>query len=221
MKDRRWDVDERGSGIASGEPFAPGVRDLLAHMGQPDWLAEDADAHLLPHLDGAASGPLRILSSRTDEDGVFVVELSWEGDPLRHDDLRRALFTLAGSVAEGATAIVQRTEPDALVFEMTTGMLDDQTDFRSHGHLLRFVVQRPGDELAEQPLRLASDVLSSLEPLRERVPGRGGGGPPRRTGRRASGVDPDGGLRLEKNELRELLGASGVWRLGEPPGACG
>ena len=143
MKDRRWDVDERGSGIASGEPFAPGVRDLLAHMERPDWVAEDAHAHLLPHLDGAASGPLRILSSRTDEDGVFVVELSWEGDPLRHDDLRRALFTLGGSVAEGATAIVQRTEPDALVFEMTTGMLDDQTEFRSHGHLLRFVVQRP------------------------------------------------------------------------------
>src|SRR5436190_13063298 len=54
---RRWETDARGHGIASGEAFAGNVRDLAAMMADPDWVAEDPEAHLLPHLQAACAAP--------------------------------------------------------------------------------------------------------------------------------------------------------------------
>lgn len=141
VKDRRWDVDEKGAGVASGDAFVPGVREFLDHMARPAWVAEDPHAHLLPHLERASNELLRVTSSRFEEEGVFVVQLDWHGEPGRHDHLRRAVYSLVGAVAEGASAIVQRAGEEGVVFELTTGMLDDQTEFKSHGHLVRLVVR--------------------------------------------------------------------------------
>lgn len=48
--DRRWDLDARGRGIGDGPRLVPGARELLDALARPDWVAEDPDAHLLPHL---------------------------------------------------------------------------------------------------------------------------------------------------------------------------
>ena len=112
-------------------------------MARPDWVAEHPDAHLLPHLERGSTALLQVVSTRSARDGVFEVKLAWSGEPGRHDDLRSAVFSLIGTIAEGATAVVQRPEAGATVFEVTTGMLDDQTHFKSHGHLVRLVVEPP------------------------------------------------------------------------------
>jgi hypothetical protein len=48
--ERRWDNDTRGRGVADGGWIAPGVRRLLGALAEADWVAEDPDVHLLPHL---------------------------------------------------------------------------------------------------------------------------------------------------------------------------
>ena len=136
---RRWDVDERGHGVADGRRLAPGAAELLEALHEPDWVAEQPEAHLLPHLrracDQGAVG-LRLDGTRTEPDGAFVVDLHWSGprDDLR--GLRAAAFALIGEVAESATYIRQRDEPGAIVYEVGTGMLAPDTDFASHGHVL-------------------------------------------------------------------------------------
>ena len=47
---RRWDTDERGTGIGSGEPFLPNIAKLGDAMRDPSWVTEDPELHLLPHL---------------------------------------------------------------------------------------------------------------------------------------------------------------------------
>jgi hypothetical protein len=57
VRARRWDGDERGHGVTDGAALAPGVQRLLTATTQPDWVAEDPDAHLLPHLRRACGQP--------------------------------------------------------------------------------------------------------------------------------------------------------------------
>ena len=78
---RRWDTDERGTGIGSGEPFLPNIAKLGDAMRDPSWVTEDPELHLLPHLEKACSepgSPLRLVSARS-AGLVFVVELEWTG----------------------------------------------------------------------------------------------------------------------------------------------
>jgi hypothetical protein len=53
--------------------------------------------------------------------------------------LQADVLRLLGMVIEGATyiEIKQRDADDSLVVDVVTGLLDDQTPFRSHGHTLR------------------------------------------------------------------------------------
>jgi hypothetical protein len=139
---RRWDLDERGAGIASGEPFADGVDALREHMRAPDWVTEDAGAHLLHHIRRAceAVGGFDVLGERQGDDGVYVVRLVWHGEP-DLGSMREALFGLVGAFAESSTHVRQRTLPDAVEYDVVTGMLPDETPFRTHGHLVRFRVE--------------------------------------------------------------------------------
>ena len=47
---QRWDTDERGRGIASAAAFAPALERLLDAARRPDWVAEEPEHHLLPHV---------------------------------------------------------------------------------------------------------------------------------------------------------------------------
>jgi len=138
--ERRWDIDERGRGIGDGTRMAPGARDLVAALELPDWVAEEPEAHLLPHLERACAvqgSPLELESAEALPDAAYELRLRWLG---RRGDLRAAraaAFALIGVIAESATYVRQRDPVgDELLFEVATGMLDEDTEFATHGHTL-------------------------------------------------------------------------------------
>ena len=138
---RRWDGDERGRGIASGEPHLPHVRRLAGALERPDWVAEEPELHLLPHLERAALG-LGLGLGGASRDGVtYELRLTWLGDQGRRP-LRRAAHALIGSVAEESTHVVEWVDGDAVVFEVATGTVANDAPFAPHGHLLRLRITR-------------------------------------------------------------------------------
>ena len=143
MKAFRWDGDQTGHGIADGEPFTPAVRRLLDAMVMPDWVAEDPDAHLLPHLRSwceEPDSPWSLLSAELDG-AMYVVTLDWLRQGAGIGRLRADVFALIGSVAELSTHVHQRVAGDEAEYDVTTGMLDGESWFRGHGHVLRLRVR--------------------------------------------------------------------------------
>ena len=135
MKDRRWDIDERGHGVSDASALAPGVHELIEALTIEDWVAEDPEAHLLPHIERACrDAGLDVLDHRV-EDAMLVVRIAWPGVPTS-GAARQAAYALVGSFAESATSVRQR----GLSFEVVTGMLEQDTLFRSHGHLVRLEI---------------------------------------------------------------------------------
>jgi hypothetical protein len=147
-KDRRWDIDERGHGVADARRLAPRIGELARAVEEEDWIAEQPEMHLWPHLERAieadgspwASGAFAI-----DHDGTLVVELVHapvDGDGARAR-LYGDLFRLLGLVLEGASFVEvdQSRNEAALVVDVVTGLLEDQTPFRGHGHTIRFRVR--------------------------------------------------------------------------------
>ena len=78
---RRWDVDERGHGVGSGEAFSPNVDELADAIPAPGGSTEEPEAHLLPHLRTScdASGSRWTLTSWTVDEGILIVDVSWAG----------------------------------------------------------------------------------------------------------------------------------------------
>lgn len=138
---QRWSGDTRGYGATSGFSLLPALDALRDAMTQATWIAEEPEAHLLPHIRRACETPgssWRLVSARTDE-GVLVVSL-------RHKDsehlarLRADALALIGSFVEANTFIREWRRGDEAVFEVVTGMLDGDGAFAGHGHLVRLVV---------------------------------------------------------------------------------
>ena len=140
MVNRRWDTDERGHGIADARQFADGARDLVAAMETTDWVAEEPEAHLLPHIRRVCDGsPLSLVDAEVAEDGVLVVKLRWEGGDESHwPDVWRVI----GSFAESASYLHHGREDGTEVFDVVTGMLAGETHFAPHGHTVRLRVTR-------------------------------------------------------------------------------
>lgn len=135
---RRWDIDARGRGVASAAAFLPEAEALAAAMREPDWVAEDPDHHLLPHVRRFCAGPtLLALDDWSIEDGVLVLDLAFEGGTWR--ERREAVFALIGTFAEAAT-LVREVVPDR-DFVVVTGALEGDTEFAPHGHTLRLRVR--------------------------------------------------------------------------------
>jgi hypothetical protein len=143
-KERRWDVDERGDGVADAAAAAGRIDELRAHATRPGWVAEEPEAHLWPHIERAITAdgsPWLGATHSTDPDGRLVVDLVHA--PVADDRARAALladvFRLLGLVAESATFIEIEEWRDApLVMDVVTGVLDDQSPFKAHGHTIRF-----------------------------------------------------------------------------------
>jgi hypothetical protein len=115
------------------------VRRLLEAMHQSDWVAEEPELHLLPHLVATlarSDSPLRLLGTRTDADGSFVVDLEWTGPAPSRREQRAAIFTLVGAIAESATAVHEEGCEDGATFRVVTGLLEGDSPFASHGHTL-------------------------------------------------------------------------------------
>jgi hypothetical protein len=146
MAGDRWEGDERGEGIADATQFMDGAAELIAAMRRPNWVAEQPELHLLPHLEHACGTlPLRIVNARTADDGSFEVCLRWIGDDPGVGVIRAAIFGLLGGVAEPASYIRQRRtrssegSGEMLTFDVVTGIVDE-TPFKPHGHTLRLSI---------------------------------------------------------------------------------
>ncbi len=144
MGGKRWDVDETGHGLASGEAFGPNLEELSTAMRDPGWVTEDPDIHLLAHLRSACdeAGSRWSIDAVRDEDGVLIVDVRWAGESQSAGALRRDAFALLGRVAEDSTHIRQRVFDDRTEFEMATGALAGVTPFLPHGHPVRVRVRR-------------------------------------------------------------------------------
>jgi hypothetical protein len=130
MKDRRWDIDERGHGVTDASALAPGVHELAEAMSIEDWVTEEPEAHLLPHIVRACGDTsVSVLDFRLDG-AVLHVRL---GSPESRSEAHADVFRLIGSFAEAATSVRQR----GLVYEVVTGVLDSDSRFKTHGHLVR------------------------------------------------------------------------------------
>lgn len=148
MGKRRWDGDDRGAGIGSGGALAPGIEALRAQLEAPDWIAEDPHAHLLPHIVRAcaAGEDLAVLDTKLESDGVYEVTLDWRPHAAS-PTLRERVFAVIGAFAESSTHIAQRRRGDDMEYDVVTGMLAHQTQFRTHGHLVRFRI--PGSHVPD------------------------------------------------------------------------
>jgi hypothetical protein len=145
-KDRRWDIDARGDGVADASALGARIDELRAHTVRPLWVAEEPDVHLWPHLERAiraTDSPWTGFDWSIDGDGRLVVELA---HPLVEGDRPRAalqveVLKLLGHVVESSTYLeIERQGDGVLVVDVVTGVLDDQSPFKAHGHTLRFRV---------------------------------------------------------------------------------
>jgi hypothetical protein len=70
----RWDIDERGRGVADATRLIPDAETLVGFMAEEDWVTEEPDAHLLPHVRRvAARFPLEETRAEIDGEGVLAI----------------------------------------------------------------------------------------------------------------------------------------------------
>ncbi|PZG03093.1 hypothetical protein [Nonomuraea aridisoli] len=136
---RRWDVDERFTGVGDAAALLPVVEQLAEAMRAEGWVTEEPEAHLLPHLRRAPGW--EVLGERLLEDGVYEVRARPAAE-LRGIALHREVIRLLSVIAEPSFLV--RQAGDA-VFECVTGVMPgDPPGYRSHGHLVRVVVEPSG-----------------------------------------------------------------------------
>ena len=136
---KRWDSDDRFTGMADASAFAPAVEELAALAHRPGWVAEDPGIHLAPQRRSASVDGVRIIQIRTGQDGVLAVDAECDRGASR-GELRRRAWVLLGTVAEPAASVRERRDGDAAVFEVVTGIPDGAGPFASHGHTLRLTL---------------------------------------------------------------------------------
>jgi hypothetical protein len=138
---RRWDIDERGRGVASAAEAVPDLDRLRAAMQEPDWVTEDPQVHLLPHMERMCAERGWTVTRAEVVDAVLEIDVAAPADSVRS---REAGFTLLATFAEASTHVVERSPDlgrDVELF-VTTGMLegDSGPGFAPHGHTVRIRV---------------------------------------------------------------------------------
>jgi hypothetical protein len=136
---RRWDTDDRLVGVADASGFAQGIEELAELARRPGWVAEEPEAHLVPHLRDANITGLQLVECQTRQDGVLAVSGTYTPDTSRHD-LRQRAWALLGSIAEPAASVREHLDGQAVVFEVVTGIPDGSGPFASHGHSVRLTL---------------------------------------------------------------------------------
>ena len=139
---KRWDTDDRFTGVADGSAFAAGVEELAGLARRPGWVAEEPGVHLVPHLRGARVAGLRLSGWHTGEDGVLEAVAEHRAGESR-GGLRRQAWALLGEIAEPAASVRERTDGDSVIFEVVTG-IPDGGRFASHGHTVRLTLRPAG-----------------------------------------------------------------------------
>jgi hypothetical protein len=138
---RRWDIDERGHGVASAESAVPDLDRLRAAMLEPDWVTEDPEAHLLPHVQRLCAAGYWQLDRSAVVDGVLEVDVAAPRTPTATP--RAVAFAVLGTFAEASTHVVEESTDVGRVVQLlaTTGMLEGDGVFAPHGHTVRIRVR--------------------------------------------------------------------------------
>jgi hypothetical protein len=107
---RRWDDDQRGHGGGDAERLVPGARELVAAFSQADWVAEQPEIHLRPHVEARCQRDprLALIEANTDGGHPYVLGFEWRGANPSVGEARAAVLSLIGSFAESPTYVRQR-----------------------------------------------------------------------------------------------------------------
>jgi len=134
-------VDERGRGVASASAAVPDLDRLRAAMLEPDWVTEDPEAHLLPHVERLCTERGWRLDAADVVDAVLRIEVSAPRASVGSS--REAAFALLGTFAESSTHVVAQSAAVGRDVEIlaTTGMLEGDGAFAPHGHSVRICVR--------------------------------------------------------------------------------
>ncbi|MBF8185838.1 hypothetical protein ITP53_08800 [Nonomuraea sp. K274] len=97
MEQRRWNIDERFTGVSDAAAMLPAVHELEEAMRGDGWVTEDPDAHLLPHLRRAPGW--EVLGARLLDDGFYEVRARPEERPAGIG-MHRAVIRLLSVIAE-------------------------------------------------------------------------------------------------------------------------
>lgn len=110
-------------------------------MLEPDWVAEDPEAHLLPHMRRLCAERGWELTRSDVADAVLEVDVVAPAATVRSP--YEAAFSLLGTFAEASTHVVERSTDVGKEVELfvTTGMLEGDGVFAPHGHTVRISVR--------------------------------------------------------------------------------
>ena len=136
---KRWDTDDRFAGAADASAFAAGIQELANLARRPGWVAEEPEAHLVPHLRAASIDGLHLVDCHTGDDGVLAVTATYDPGASR-SAIRHRAWQLLGTIAEPAASVREHADGDTVVFEMVAGIPDGPGPFASHGHSLRLTL---------------------------------------------------------------------------------
>jgi hypothetical protein len=147
---KRWDTDDRYTGVADASDFAPAIEELAALARRPGWVTEDPENHLVPHLQEAGVPGLRVLGYQPDGNGVLHVTAEYhEGDS--RGEIRRHAWALIATVAELATSVREDDDGGTVVFDVVTGIPENAGRFATHGHTIRLTLMPPANPPRQVP----------------------------------------------------------------------
>src|SRR6187402_1767938 len=95
----RWDIDERGIGVGDACGHLARLDALRAAAAETGWVAEEPEAHLLPHIERhlADGAPFTLEGATTEPDGTLLVAVRWAGEPdAGRGTIRMAAYALIG-----------------------------------------------------------------------------------------------------------------------------
>jgi hypothetical protein len=114
-------------------------------MLEPDWVAEEPELHLLSHVGGVCTERgYQLERAGVGEGCVLEIEVTVPGG--RRREVREASFAILGSFAESSTHVVERAlDEGGSLLEITTGVLEGDSRFAPHGHVVRLSVRGSSD----------------------------------------------------------------------------
>jgi hypothetical protein len=141
--ERRWDTDERGRGVADAASLVSWVDELRELMTAADWVAEEPEAHLVPHLERLIAGePALSLAGTRVSDGTLELDLELR-TAASPGEVRELGYRLVSAVGEGVTFVRQIGDHEISTFEVVTGTPPGTTQFATHGHTLSIRIRSP------------------------------------------------------------------------------